>query len=57
MEREKGNLLLREIDSGLFEVVLSPLVLFGHVLEAKIALLASSQSFQADQESRKLGMA
>lgn len=45
-------------ESGLFEVVLSPLiVLFGHVLEAKTALLASSQSFQADQESRKLGMA
>lgn len=45
-------------ESGLFEFVLSPLiVLFGHVLEAKIALLASSQSFQADQESRKLGMA
>lgn len=37
---------------------LSPLALFfGHVLEAKIVLLASRQGFLADEESRQLPVA
>lgn len=48
---KKGNLLPREVERTVYlKQVLSPLiVLFGHVLEAKIALLASSLGFQADQ--------